>query len=279
MEFVSPMILDYMDNSRESYRDSTGLNNNNHFGNQYRHHRGSTSAPADIAFDIHSSPAPGHTLHSPTDLDVSPLTSPWLGAESNPQIHPSFNPHSNNSNNNKRVASPAEDESARKRHSPAIRPTNPNAGPSRRASRPSRSTGSTPLLRSTRSRKGSVGSALGEASTDSPSPVDLSSLYMPPPSTLPYSAESSSQPSPATSHLKPVTPAMMMNIGSRHTVKGHDQPSPDLQPSSRQQPLVREQPTKVKNSNTKSKAAASVSSPGLKPILPGESSLLSPVAH
>ncbi|KAG2008702.1 hypothetical protein CC2G_014102 [Coprinopsis cinerea AmutBmut pab1-1] len=128
-------------------------------------HRGIASAPEHLAFDIRS----GREF----DLDVSPLTSPWLGAYGATPSNMRMSSHRMDtrgmgtneraSNGNKRAASPHNDEySSRKKHSPAIGPTLANAGmlpppsgsSSRRQSvhRTSKSTTSTPLLRGSRNR-------------------------------------------------------------------------------------------------------------------------------
>ncbi|KAF8720852.1 hypothetical protein AX14_010660 [Amanita brunnescens Koide BX004] len=190
-----------------------GLSSNTYSSTPYVH-PGSISAPEYIAFQ--TSP---HNRSSPVDLDidVSPLTSPWLGAQQNHHMSPVQNQNhsqqqqhrhmggsqyqsvplagSTVNGNNKRSASPtSSDADVRKRQSPAVRPTNPTFSqhldqqPRRSHRSGSRSTSSTPLLRarsgSTRQRKGSLAGALNtpaainELPGDSPSPVDLS---MPPP--------------------------------------------------------------------------------------------------
>ncbi|KAJ7758578.1 hypothetical protein B0H14DRAFT_2540496 [Mycena olivaceomarginata] len=174
VEYVSPMILDYSDTFNREYVP-----------------RGSTSAPAHIAFR--------QTAQPDLDFDISPLTSPWLGAHQRPQPR-------------KRGASSSDEEHAtgetqrpsRKKHSPAIRATVPI--PKRAAStRGTKSANSTPLMRSTRARKGSI-----SVPGDTPSPVDLS---MPPPAP-PADSAAAVPPSPATRpQLTPVTPASIMNLG------------------------------------------------------------------
>ncbi|KNZ78702.1 hypothetical protein J132_10807 [Termitomyces sp. J132] len=186
--------------------------------------RGSTSAPEHIAFR--------NKLPSPTDLDfdISPLTSPWLSAQQH--LQPAgVNPYPTS---NKRCASSSGDEGnsmpSRKRQSPAIRATNasiPGNGSGvnqRKSTRATRSTNSTPLIRSARSQKGNIAGEFlaGEIHGDSPSPVDLS---MPPPAPpVPVSSASSSGSSDPVSerldpssqfnsHLMPVTPASIMKLG------------------------------------------------------------------
>ncbi|KAJ7927591.1 hypothetical protein B0H13DRAFT_1971054 [Mycena leptocephala] len=208
VEYVSPMILDYSDTYGQ------------HQHQQYPP-RGSTSAPAHIAFRTTST-------QPDLDFDISPLTSPWLGAHQQP-----------------RNASSSEDEAtgerpSRKKHSPAIRATVPI--PKKTSSR-SKSANSTPLLRSTRSRKDSIG-----VPGDTPSPVDLS---MPPPAP-PADSSSSNNTTSVNSHvspglrpqLTPVTPASIMNLGRLGITSSLAKPQ------------------------KKSPASAS---PGLKAILPGAS--------
>ena len=164
---------------------------------QFYHQPGTNSAPEHIAFRRRSP--------KDVDLDISPLTSPWLGAHQ----HHSQQSHQQQqqlqgfatTNSNKRTASSSGDESSsrpsRKKQSPAIRPTLAGTGPlsagsnsggatvsptnKRSSYRTSKSTTSTPLLRGSRSRRGStIGTGMtgGEVEGDTPSPVDLS---MPPP--------------------------------------------------------------------------------------------------
>ncbi|KAF7351199.1 BHLH domain-containing protein [Mycena sanguinolenta] len=197
VEYVSPMILDYGDTFTPHQQQYVP--------------RGSTSAPAHIAFRQTST-------QPDLDFDISPLTSPWLGAHQQPvRSQPSTSAR-------KRGASSSGDEQptngesqrpSRKKQSPAIRATVPI--PKKNASRGTKSASSTPLMRSTRSRKGSIG-----VPGDTPSPVDLS---MPPPAPPADSTASSSSAtptptfvhsgaSPATrAQLTPVTPASIMNLG------------------------------------------------------------------
>jgi hypothetical protein len=230
---------------------------NHSMHHQYGPPRGSTSAPAHIAFRS----SPSHP--SDLDFDISPLTSPWLGA------HQQAVPPRQISN--KRTASPSGDEMtakpSRKKQSPAIRPSNPSSS-TKKVTRGSKSTNSTPLLRSTRSRKGS---AAGEPVGDTPSPVDLS---MPPPAPPANQISSSSASSSSASldnfvppspdlnaPLTPVTPASIMNLGRLGINSSLAPPNRQSNPSgpaaesfSRSKPL---------------KKTGSLVSPILKPILPG----------
>ncbi|KAG2128721.1 hypothetical protein DEU56DRAFT_818767 [Suillus clintonianus] len=158
-------------------------------------HPGSSSAPANIVFHHTSPPMP---LPSPPDLDIdiSPLTSPWLEA-----YHTQRPP-------NKRTISPSAEDAAR-----AVRKRGPSttspAPTVKQSIRHAKSATNTPLLRSTKSRRNST-----IMETDSPSPVDLS---MPPPAppgprqSPPNSAAPSTH--EGTSPITPVTPASIMNLG------------------------------------------------------------------
>ncbi|KAJ6588910.1 hypothetical protein B0H19DRAFT_1101926 [Mycena capillaripes] len=214
VEYVSPMVLDYND----TYTQQP----------QYPP-RGSTSAPAHIAFRTTST-------QPDLDFDISPLTSPWLGAHQQP-VRSQQAPTARTSS--KRTASSSEDEAtserpSRKKHSPAIRATVPIPKKSSR----SKSANSTPLLRSTRSRKGSI-----SVPGDTPSPVDLS---MPPPAP-PADSSTFVQASPGLrpQQLTPVTPASIMNLGRLGITSSLGKPS---------------------------KKSPATASPGLKAILPGAAS-------
>ncbi|KAF8439076.1 hypothetical protein L210DRAFT_2243378 [Boletus edulis BED1] len=157
--------------------------------NPYMRHPGSLSAPANIAFP---------SFPSPSDLDISPLTSPWLEAY----------PHPPNSRMAKRAASPIGDDNVR---APRKRPA-PIVPASMKVPRNVKSANNTPLLRSTRARRNS---SVNE--TDSPSPVDLS---MPPPAPKNPSSPPSSVPTTTSAlptqeefRMTPVTPASIMNLG------------------------------------------------------------------
>ncbi|TFK26135.1 hypothetical protein FA15DRAFT_638213 [Coprinopsis marcescibilis] len=216
MEFVSPMQLNYnMDPDNSNSQDHSHsqshtppdnytphedtfsqplpspLVSQSNLGYHQSHmhstmHRGVSSAPEHLAFDIRSGPS-GRDF----DIDISPLTSPWLGAyggagpshsvsngstnlrNSHPGLRNVRNVHSVDGDrlSRKRTASPDETSlHARKKHSPAIGPTPANVGSSmlppqspnpsgpsisRKPSisnRGSKSTSSTPLLRGTRNR-------------------------------------------------------------------------------------------------------------------------------
>ncbi|PBK78029.1 hypothetical protein ARMSODRAFT_946887 [Armillaria solidipes] len=273
IEYVSPMILNYLEpSSQDSYGDSVMTPVPSHsIPSQFNAPRGSTSAPAHIAF--RSSPShPPH--HGDIDVDISPLTSPWLGAE---QHHSNF--PRRQSSSNKRTASSSGDESpskpSRKKQSPAIRPFS-NASSTimtKRTTNPrgSRSTNSTPLLRSTRSRNGSIVS--NEIVGDSPSPVDLA---MPPPAAPTMNQTSipnmSAENPPPT--ITPVTPASIMNLGrlgvnsSNNTLASKDG-AVDLKGKA---PSKTSASAAAIHQRNKSMKRGSVgSSPALKPILPAGS--------
>ncbi|KAJ7753339.1 hypothetical protein DFH07DRAFT_1061466 [Mycena maculata] len=183
VEYVSPMILNYDQYNQQQQQYPTPP-------------RGSTSAPAHIAF---------RNTQPDLDFDISPLTSPWLGAHQQP-VRPQ-QPSAPARPSTKRAASSSEDEGgerpSRKKQSPAIRATVPI--PKKSSSR-SKSANSTPLLRSTRSRKGSI-----SVPGDTPSPVDLS---MPPPAPPADGNNNLVHSSPGLGpQLTPVTPASIMNLG------------------------------------------------------------------
>lgn len=238
----------------------------NHPNHQYSLSRGSNSAPEHIAFRIN----PSHPSIPSPEFDLSPLTSPWLGAH-----HPSTQQSSN-----KRHASSSGDEGStqpsRKRQSPAIRPTNPPQA--KKAFRASKSTNSTPLLRSTRSRKGSIAGdvAIGEIVGDTPSPVDLSMPPPAPPSNQGSSASSTVSDQPPSPdfipHLIPVTPASIMNLG-RLGINSSLTPTrqmlpPEPKPKGATKPKATAEPP-TRSKSTRKNTTGSLASPGLKAILPG----------
>lgn len=262
------MSLGQFMDPQDSYRSNVDhvppmVNHPNH--SHYSLSRGSNSAPEHIAFQIN----PSHQSLPSPEFDLSPLTSPWLGAHQS----------STQQGSNKRHASSSGDEGntqrLRKRQSPAIRPTNPSQA--KKTFRASKSTNSTPLMRSTRSRKGSTaGEAFEEVVGDSPSPVDLSMPPPAPPSTQGSSASSTlsdQPPSPDFNpHLTPVTPASIMNLGrlginsslgpARQMLPPEAKPKGTTKPKAFAEPPARSKPAR-KNTT------GSLASPGLKAILPG----------
>ncbi|KAG2067829.1 hypothetical protein BDR04DRAFT_1104415 [Suillus decipiens] len=219
-------------------------------------HPGSSSAPANIVFRHTSPPMP---LPSPPDLDIdiSPLTSPWLEAYHN-QRPP-----------NKRTISPSAEDAAR-----AVRKRGPSmtspAPTGKQSIRHAKSATNTPLLRSTKSRRNST-----VMETDSPSPVDLS---MPPPAppgprqSPPNSAAPSTR--EATSPMTPVTPASIMNLGRLGISSSlTTATAPTSQKTDRVKEPVRAKKTPDSGALTKGskKGALPLISPGPKPILPAAS--------
>ncbi|TDL22818.1 hypothetical protein BD410DRAFT_898039 [Rickenella mellea] len=269
--FVSPMILQNyipppVSSSMSRYTSSS-----------HNQMQGSNSAPAHIAFHVNT------PLPSPAELDfdLSPLTSPWLGAYQ--QSDQSSRPKTN-----KRDASSSGDDtitqSSRKRQSPAIRPSNGSSSAAiKRAGsmRGSASLNSTPALRS-RSRKGSTA---GDEPGDTPSPVDLS---MPPPAP-PSSQQNASVPTPTQStnnstspspSIAPVTPASIMNLGRFGLASGLSPPmtAADNNNASKQPALGNKskqaaRPKVAISANgsklPKKSPSGSMISPSLKPLLPG----------
>ncbi|KAF7983465.1 hypothetical protein HWV62_21754 [Athelia sp. TMB] len=267
-EYVSPMILQYMDAPQEAYQNSItqspritpNMSNNT----QYMRQPGASSAPASIAFQHNSVPLSGD------DFDVSPLTSPWLGAHQQ-----SIQPRPPN----KRTASPSDNEDAsqpaRKRMSPAVRPINPN---SKKGPRISKSTSSTPLMRSARSRRDSI-----IAENDTPSPVDLSMPPPAPPSMLTQGSSSSlaqydgSMTSPA--QISPATPATMMNLGRLALSSGLTSAAPESSTGKKNDKgKSTAKPKPAENAGTRKAPKRGIlpsTSPSLKSILPaGDASAL-----
>jgi hypothetical protein len=257
------MILHYMDTPQEPYCPPQLPNPAPQLSQQQTQShffdpRGFNTAPAHIAFNSNTQSIP---LPAEVDFDISPLTSPWLGANQQSM-------ESRQTSNNKRTASASDEDSPenqdRKRISPAIRPTLP-----RKAVRGYKSMSSTPIVRSTRSRKGSTA---GDAAGDTPSPVDLS---MPPPAP-PTSQVPDSGPSvgslgsnPTTpnlpAHLMPVTPASIMNLG-KFGMNRRLAPATDAKLDSKGKTAVR--PKAVAESAARRSGKKS-ESPSLKAILPG----------
>ncbi|KAF9239884.1 hypothetical protein BU15DRAFT_46179 [Melanogaster broomeanus] len=223
--------------------------------NQYMRHPGSASAPANIAF--HTSPSFGLPSPSDLDIDISPLTSPWLEAY---QQQPSHTRPSN-----KRAASPSGDDSARV----SRKRTTPTMATSTKAPRNVKSATSTPLLRSSRGRRNST---LTE--TDSPSPVDLSMPPPAPPGTKPSHPSSmptntAGVPTHEETRITPVTPASIMNLG-RLGISSGLAPIPQApRPEKSKEPAKPKETTSAAKGSRKS--GLPLISPGPKPILPAGS--------
>jgi hypothetical protein len=238
--------------------------------------RGSTSAPAHIAF--HTSPSfPISSPNGELDFDISPLTSPWLGAN---QHNVSPRPLSN-----KRTASASDGESAdsnprRKRATCGVRSDAATAVIVKKPTRVSKSTTTTPLIRSSRSRRN------GDGMADTPSPVDLT---MPPPAPPAAQMTSVLAPSPSPSlqrpmpdpsgdaPLTPVTPASIMNLGRLGLDSSLAPPSQRTSKSNANAKALAKAKAEssAKSKTNKQAPTGSMVSPALKPILPGNCTRIS----
>jgi hypothetical protein len=280
-DFVSPMNLHYIDIPQEPYSnqamDDMSSQTSHSMNHEYYPPRGSTSAPAHIAF--HTSPSLPLPSPGELDFDISPLTSPWLGAHQQ-----TFPPRLQT---NKRTASPSGDESpvakpSRKKQSPAIRPT---LNVTKKPLRGCMSTNSTPLIRSTRARRGSApaDSILG----DTPSPVDLSMPPPAPPSNQMNSGgmhRTTAQTPEHTPHLTPVTPASIMNLGRLSFNNGISPTVLQPQETTASGKRAAKASLTVETSSLRTKPSKRASagpafSPGLKQILPGMFFPISQVRH
>ncbi|KAJ3794721.1 hypothetical protein GGU11DRAFT_689221 [Lentinula aff. detonsa] len=195
VEFVSPMLLNYNDMDSNSVMSLEMSGQNPYSRNNSASHTpvfsphdpvGTASAPAHIAFGnpyhssqngmnmhgsinaLNMSSEPSSPLHSELDFDVSPLTSPWLGAKmtgngtgSNGRVQPYGHHHQNqtqNRNQNQMLPHPTTHAGMKR----AASPSTADIDSSRAPGSGSRSMNSTPLLRGTdpnansRTRKGSV---------------------------------------------------------------------------------------------------------------------------
>ncbi|KII87598.1 hypothetical protein PLICRDRAFT_54681 [Plicaturopsis crispa FD-325 SS-3] len=261
-DYVSPMILQYSDSPQHHGYGGHGMDTQGHPSHAHYGH-GSASAPAHIAFNSPHLPVPSS---SEIDFDMSPLTSPWLGAQQHPVPPPSSRQQSSH---NKRTASPSSDDMSgkpsRKRQSPAIRPTNPMAA-AKKSSRGSKSASSTPLMRSGRPRRGST------AAGDTPSPVDLSMPPPAPPSNNSASASTSMPSSQSSPQLTPVTPASIMNLGRLGLDSGLAPLTPAVSGSTKgkgpARPKVSTAELHPRGKPGKKNSAAPLGSPSLKSILP-----------
>lgn len=237
MDYISPMFLGYVDHPPENNRYASIPPSPYDDSPQVSRHPGSMSAPAHIAFNSK------HVMSTDIDLDISPLTSPWLGA------HSSSNSLAHR-HSIKRTASPSVEEAqhlSRKRKSNGALAPKGASSLARRSPRVSRSTNSTPFL-SAAPQDGGI--------QDSPSPVDLS---MPPP----VSDAPSMMPGPSsqstTNSMTPVTPAMIMNLGRMTT--NSSKPSNDQSNAT--------QPPRRAEVSTRSKTTKKVA-PEATPIQPGK---------
>ncbi|KAG1736077.1 uncharacterized protein EDB91DRAFT_1055843 [Suillus paluster] len=217
-------------------------------------HPGSSSAPAHIAFHRTS---PSIPLPSPPDLDIdiSPLTSPWLEA-----YHTQRPP-------NKRTISPSAEDAARAVRKRGLTSTTSPAPTLKQSTRYAKSATNTPLLRSTKSRRDST-----IMETDSPSPVDLS---MPPPAP-PAPRQSPPNPAATSTHegtlpMTPVTPASIMNLGRLGISSSlTTAPAPTSQKADRAKEPAKAKIAPDSGVSTKcsKKGSMPLISPGPKPILP-----------
>lgn len=296
-DFVPPMLLQ----STEHNVGNMGHHTQHHFIPHQIIPTAPHSAPANIVFQNIQSPYP---LPSPAELDfdeMSPLTSPWLGAYNTNQPTTNANTRSmpsSSAGTKRRTASPSSDElpsttgrPSRKRQ--AAHNRIPQNVPSLQGKKPNlrgtKSANSTPLFPATSNQGGSSGRRGGPSPLDipgdTPSPVDLS---MPPPATPQplapmnflhegLSSENASAPTPMPQeHITPVTPASIMNIGrSSHNISAPSTQS--AQSQRRSQDRQSKPPRRPRSATVTSvpppsgtKTAASLVSPGLKPILPGE---------
>ncbi|GBE88610.1 hypothetical protein SCP_1400150 [Sparassis crispa] len=269
------------------------------------------SAPANLVFQTNN-PYP---LPSPAELDfgdISPLTSPWLGAYTNasPSTRgPSAPPtrkRVNGSSSGEESAATSTARPPRKRQSPTVRTdlkTPAQAGgASRKGSlRGSRSANSTPLFPAVArpARNGGGGAPNpGQIPADTPSPIEI---HMPPPAHPPpaaptgllgpsTSADSGTSPtssgmSTPTSalappgHIAPVTPASIMNLGrlgiNTSTSSSHassSRPKEGKGKSSEKRGAAAQPATVPKMANS----STSIISPSLKPIRPAGNMALNP---
>jgi hypothetical protein len=219
-------------------------------------HPGSSSAPANIVFQ-HTSPSISLPSPPALDIDISPLTSPWLEA------------YHTQRPSNKRTASPSAEDAAR-----AVRKRGPPSVPSsiptgKQSIRHAKSATNTPLLRSTRSRRNST-----ILETDSPSPVDLS---MPPPAppgprqSPPNSATPNAQ--EAASPMLPVTPASIMNLGRlgiSSSLTPAAAPKAPRADKGKEPAKAKIAPDSSAPSKGPKKGSMPLISPAPKPILPGK---------
>ncbi|OAX42448.1 hypothetical protein K503DRAFT_710634 [Rhizopogon vinicolor AM-OR11-026] len=210
-------------------------------------HPGSSSAPANIVFQ-HTSPSIPLPSPSDLDIDISPLTSPWLEA------------YHTQRPSNKRTASPSVEEAAR-----AVRKRGPPSiiSSGKQSIRHAKSATNTPLLRSTRTRRNST-----MLETDSPSPVDLS---MPPPAPPAPRQSPPNSTQEGTSPMTPVTPASIMNLG-RLGISSSLTPAtaPKTQKADKVKELAKVKITPDSGASSKGskKGSMSLVSPAPKPILP-----------
>ena len=203
----------------------------------------SNSAPANIAFQM-------TPMTADTDFDVSPLTSPWLGAYT--QQPPASVISS------KRSASPGDEDSSN-RPAPKRRSSIASVVVRKRATK---SATSTPITIT--SNLAGAGSSGHDFST--PPPANPS----PPPRDIPNPEPKKLDLAGTEETIAPVTPASIMNLG-RLGVNSSLVP-PKTRASERKNKVTTSPKTKPVT-DPKAAKKPSVVSPSLKPILPGLSPL------
>jgi len=209
-------------------------------------HQLSNSAPANIAFQMTS-------MAADTDFDVSPLTSPWLGAYTQRPPAPVIS--------NKRSASPSDEDFPKK---PASKRRSSIASTVVRK-HATKSATSTPIsITSSLAGAGSLGHdfSMPPPSNPSPSPND-------PSNTEPKKPDLAD----VEETIAPVTPASIMNLG-RLGVNSSLVP-PKVRASEKKDKVTAAPKTKPV-AGSKTTKRQSVTSPNLKPILPGLSPLSPP---
>ncbi|KAF9652606.1 hypothetical protein BDM02DRAFT_2797038 [Thelephora ganbajun] len=206
----------------------------------------SNSAPANIAFQMTS-------MAADTDFDVSPLTSPWLGAYTQQPPAPVIS--------NKRSASPSDEDSSNK---PASKRRSSIASAIVRK-RASKSATSTPMTIT--SNLAGAGSSSHDFSM--PPPANPS----PPPNGTSNAEPKKLDPVDAEETIAPVTPASIMNLG-RLGVNSSLVP-PKTRASEKKNKVTSTPKTKPVT-DPKATKKPSVVSPNLKHILPAEATPIQP---
>ena len=199
----------------------------------------SNSAPANIAFQM-------TPMAADTDFDVSPLTSPWLGAYTQQPPTPVIS--------NKRSASPGDGDSSNK---PASKRRSSIVTPLARK-RTTKSATSTPIT---------ITSSLAGAGSSSHE-------FSMPPRTTPPDDISNGEPkkvslADAQETISPVTPASIMNLGRLGL---NSSLVPPKTRGSEKKNKVSSTPKTKPVLGPKATKKSAVVSPNLKPILPGSSS-------
>ncbi|KAH8828863.1 hypothetical protein DL96DRAFT_1595819 [Flagelloscypha sp. PMI_526] len=238
MDFVSPMMLDYMDPSRSRPQTHPEMQMDLMHQPLPPQHRPAPpphfhprSAPADIAFGGHPSDMDFDVVSADKPIGLDPITT-MLQASSSDEMP------------------------AKKKHSPAVRPTTSTST----RSRASRSTNSTPLMHGRRA------SLIGVPG-DTPSPVDLS---MPPPASngTPHRTEQTPEHNAHEHSILPVTPASIMNM-SRPRIDTQSSSSNSAQDeAAKGRSPAKSRPSARTSARKASNASATAGSSQLKNILP-----------